>query len=74
MGVGAEVGGVHGEVWDGVEDVKDRADVVFHEPEVEQELGMWHVEGEGIGGVGVRGRAQALAGGAWVEARAGCLE
>lgn len=84
MGVEAEVAGVHlhGEVWDGIEDVEDGVGVVVHELGVEQEVGVWHEEGEGTGGGaerggvegGRRGGAQALAGGAQVEARAGCLE
>lgn len=55
---------------------------VVHVPGVEQEVGVWHEEGEGIGGGvehggaegGLRGGALAAAGEAQVEARAGCLE
>lgn len=76
VGVGAEVEGVHlhGEGWDGVEDVEEGVGAVVREPEAEQEAGRWHVEGEGFGGVGVHGHAQAPAGGAQVEAQAGYLE
>lgn len=81
MGVEAWVAWVHldGEVWDGVEGVED---VVVQVPGVEEEVGVWHEAGEGIGGGvedegvegGLRGGALVVAGEAQVEARAGCLE
>lgn len=83
-GVEAGVGGGHpdGEVWDGVEGVEDGVGVVVHVPGVEQEAGVCHEDGEGIGGgvehggveVGLCGGALAAEGEAEVEARAGCLE
>lgn len=84
MGVEAGAVGVHldGEVWDGVGGAEDGVGVVVHVPGGDQEVEVWHEEGEGIGGVvehggvegGLRGGALAVAGEAQVEARAGCLE
>lgn len=84
VGVEAGAAGAHPgeEVWDGVVGVEDGVGVVVHVPGVEQEAGVCHEEGEGIGGGvehggvegGLCGGALAVAGEAEVEARAGCLE
>lgn len=41
---------LHGEVWGGAEMVEEEVGVVVREPGVEQEAGVWHGAGEGIGG------------------------
>ncbi|KAA8584181.1 hypothetical protein FQN60_007966 [Etheostoma spectabile] len=72
VGVEAGVAGVHlgGDFWDEVEGEEDGVGVVVRVPGVEQEVGVWYEDGEGIGGGvehvgaegGLRGGALAVAG------------
>lgn len=79
---GAEGHHPGGKVWDGLEGVQDGWGPVEHVLGVEREVGVWHGEGEAIGGAaeregvagGLHGGALEVAGEVEVEARAGCLE